>query len=35
MESAYCGLPAAFEAFKIADRVLDEMEAKGEFKRER
>jgi 4-carboxymuconolactone decarboxylase len=33
--SAYCGLPASFEAFRVADRVLNEMEARGEIKRER
>jgi len=32
---AYCGFPAAFEAFRVADRVLNEMEDKGEIKRER
>lgn len=30
---AYCGMPAGMEAFRVADRVLGEMEAKGEFKR--
>lgn len=33
--SAYCGLPAAFEAFRVADRVLNEMEERGEIKREK
>ncbi|KAH6671237.1 AhpD-like protein [Halenospora varia] len=31
--TAYCGMPAGMEAFRVADRVLGEMEAKGEFKR--
>ncbi|KAH8602653.1 putative 4-carboxymuconolactone decarboxylase [Bisporella sp. PMI_857] len=33
--SAYCGIPAGMEAFRVADRVLDEMEEKGEMKREK
>lgn len=32
--SAYCGLPAGMEAFRVADRVLAEMEEKGELVRE-
>jgi len=32
---AYCGMPAGMEAFRTADRVLAEMEAKGEFVREK
>jgi len=32
--SAYCGMPAGLEAFRVADRVLSEMETKGELKRE-
>jgi 4-carboxymuconolactone decarboxylase len=32
---AYCGMPAGMEAFRVADRVLGEMEAKGEFVREK
>ncbi|KAF4637131.1 hypothetical protein G7Y89_g946 [Cudoniella acicularis] len=31
--TAYCGMPAGMEAFRVADRVLGEMEAKGELKR--
>lgn len=31
--SAYCGMPAGMEAFRVADRVLNEMETKGEFTR--
>jgi 4-carboxymuconolactone decarboxylase len=31
--SAYCGMPAGMEAFRVADRVLNEMEEKGEFTR--
>lgn len=34
-DSAYCGLPAAFEAFRVAERVLNEMEEKGEMTREK
>jgi len=33
--TAYCGMPAGMEAFRTADRVLGEMEAKGEFVREK
>ncbi|EPE36065.1 AhpD-like protein [Glarea lozoyensis ATCC 20868] len=33
--SAYCGMPAGMEAFRVADRVLNEMEEKGEFIRDR
>jgi 4-carboxymuconolactone decarboxylase len=33
--SAYCGLPAGMEAFRVADRVLSEMEEKGELVREK
>lgn len=32
--SAYCGMPAGLEAFRVADRVLGEMEERGEIKRE-
>jgi 4-carboxymuconolactone decarboxylase len=32
---AYVGFPAAFEAFRVADRVLNEMEERGEIKREK
>jgi hypothetical protein len=32
---AYCGMPAGMEAFRVADRVLGEMEMKGEFIREK
>jgi hypothetical protein len=32
---AYCGMPAGMEAFRVADRVLGEMEEKGEFVREK
>ena len=31
--SVYLGLPAGVEAFKVADRTLDEMAQKGEFVR--
>jgi len=31
--STYCGMPAGLEAFRVADRVLNEMEEKGEMKR--
>ena len=27
----YCGVPAGVEAFKVADKTLDEMAARGEF----
>lgn len=33
--SAYCGMPAGLEAFRVADRVLNEMEEKGEMVREK
>ena len=33
--SAYCGMPAGLEAFRVADRVLTEMEEKGEMVREK
>jgi 4-carboxymuconolactone decarboxylase len=33
--SAYCGMPAGLEAFRVADRVLAEMEEKGEMVREK
>ncbi|PSS27735.1 hypothetical protein M430DRAFT_131555 [Amorphotheca resinae ATCC 22711] len=33
--SIYCGMPAGMEAFRVADRVLNEMEERGEIKRER
>ena len=33
--SAYCGMPAGLEAFRVADRVLSEMEEKGEMVREK
>ncbi|KAG9236493.1 4-carboxymuconolactone decarboxylase family protein [Amylocarpus encephaloides] len=32
--STYCGMPAGMEAFRVADRVLNEMQEKGELKRE-
>jgi 4-carboxymuconolactone decarboxylase len=32
---AYCGMPAGMEAFRVADRVLGEMEEKGELVREK
>ncbi len=31
--SAYCGMPAGMEAFRVADRVLNEMAEKGEIVR--
>ncbi|CZR51203.1 related to uncharacterized homolog of gamma-carboxymuconolactone decarboxylase subunit [Phialocephala subalpina] len=31
--SAYCGMPAGMEAFRVADRVLNEMAEKGEMVR--
>ncbi|PMD51988.1 4-carboxymuconolactone decarboxylase family protein [Hyaloscypha bicolor E] len=31
--SAYCGMPAGMEAFRVADRVLNEMQEKGEMVR--
>ncbi|KAE9381506.1 putative 4-carboxymuconolactone decarboxylase [Stipitochalara longipes BDJ] len=31
--SAYCGMPAGMEAFRVADRVLSEMQEKGEIVR--
>ncbi|RDL36835.1 uncharacterized protein BP5553_06187 [Venustampulla echinocandica] len=31
--SAYCGLPAGMEAFRVADRVLNEMQERGEITR--
>jgi len=31
--SAYCGLPSGMEAFRVADRVLNEMQEKGELVR--
>jgi len=31
--SAYCGMPAGMEAFRVADRVLSEMAEKGEVVR--
>lgn len=31
--SAYCGLPAGMESFRVADRVLNEMQEKGDFVR--
>jgi 4-carboxymuconolactone decarboxylase len=33
-DSAYCGMPAGLEAFRVADRVLNEMAEKGEMIRE-
>ena len=30
-DSAYCGLPSGMEAFRVADRVLNEMQEKGEL----
>lgn len=32
-DSAYCGLPSGMEAFRVADRVLNEMQEKGEMVR--
>jgi hypothetical protein len=32
--SVYFGMPAGGEAFRVADRVLSQMEEKGEMKRE-
>ncbi|KAL9621327.1 MAG: hypothetical protein Q9160_004218 [Pyrenula sp. 1 TL-2023] len=32
--TTYCGVPAGVEAMKVADRVLNEMEEKGEYKRQ-
>ncbi|KIN03989.1 hypothetical protein OIDMADRAFT_40102 [Oidiodendron maius Zn] len=32
--SIYCGMPAGLEAFRVADRVLNEMQERGEMKRE-
>jgi hypothetical protein len=34
IDSAYCGMPAGLEAFRVADRVLNEMQEKGEMVRE-
>jgi len=31
--TAYCGAPAGVEAFRVADRVLNEMQERGEYKR--
>jgi 4-carboxymuconolactone decarboxylase len=31
--SAYCGMPAGMEAFRVADRVLNEMQERGEMVR--
>lgn len=31
--SAYCGMPAGMEAFRVADQVLNEMQEKGEMVR--
>lgn len=33
VNSAYCGLPSGMEAFRVADRVLNEMQEKGELVR--
>jgi 4-carboxymuconolactone decarboxylase len=33
LHSAYCGMPAGLEAFRVADRVLNEMAEKGEMVR--
>lgn len=33
MISAYCGMPAGMEAFRVADRVLNEMQENGEVVR--
>lgn len=30
----YCGVPAGVEAFKVADRTLNEMQENGEYKRQ-
>lgn len=32
--AVYCGVPAGMEAFKVAERVLNEMAANGEHKRQ-
>lgn len=32
--TVYCGVPAGIEGFKVAERVLDEMAANGEHKRQ-
>lgn len=32
--AVYCGAPAGMEAFKVAERVLNEMAEKGEHKRQ-
>ena len=32
--TTYCGVPAGVDAFKVAERVLDEMAEKGEMERE-
>ena len=29
----YCGVPAGVEAFKVAEKTLNDMEEKGEYKR--
>ena len=34
IRSTYCGLPSGMEAFRVADRVLNEMAEKGEITRE-
>lgn len=31
--SVYCGMPAGLEGFKIAERVINEMVEKGEYKK--
>lgn len=33
--SVYCGMPAGLEGFKIAERVINEMIAAGEYKPEK
>lgn len=30
----YCGVPAGVEAFKVADKTLNEMQENGEYKRQ-
>lgn len=32
--SVYCGMPAGLEAFRAADRVLNDMQERGELVRE-
>lgn len=32
--TVYCGVPAGVEAFKVAEKTLNDMAAKGEYKRQ-